>query len=213
MTSGYHETRFAEDRRRNVVWEALWRSYFSRHIGPEDCVLDLGAGRCEFINNVSAKRRIAVEMWPDFPALLEPGVEPIVGDIADLDAIESNSVDYAFASNVFEHVTQEHFAKALKALKRVLSEKGRLTILQPNYRFAAREYFDDYTHVSIWSHVSIADFLGANGYEVIDVKAKFLPLTVKSRLPVHPLLIRGYLASPVKPLAKQMLIVAAPKRG
>lgn len=211
MTSGYHETRFVEDKRRNIVWGALWRAYFSRHIDLEDCVLDLGAGRGEFINNVSAKRRIAVDMWPDFPALLAPGVEAIVGDIADLGAIANGSVDFAFASNVFEHVTQERFAAVLNALKRVLSKKGRLTILQPNYRYASREYFDDYTHVAVWSHLSIADFLNANGYDVIDVKPKFLPLTVKSRLPVHPLLVRAYLASPVKPLGKQMLIVAAPR--
>lgn len=212
MTTGYHETRFAEDKRRNVVWGALWRSYFSKHIGPEDCVLDLGAGRGEFTNNVTAKRRIAIDMWSGFPELMAPGVETIVGDIADLNAVADGSVDFAFASNVFEHVTQDHFAATLKGLKRVLSDKGRLTILQPNYRYAVREYFDDYTHIAIWSHVSIADFLEANGYEVVDIRPKFLPLTVKSRLPVHPFLIRSYLASPFKPLAKQMLIVAKPRR-
>lgn len=213
MSAGYHETRFAEDKRRDIVWAALWRAYFSRRIAPEDCVLDLGAGRGDFINNVKAKRRIAVDRWPDLPALLAPGVEAIVGDIADLDAIADGSVDFAFASNVFEHVTQGHFSAVLNALKRTLSAKGRLTILQPNYRYASREYFDDYTHISVWSHVSIADFLVANGYDVIDVKPKFLPLTVKSRLPVHSLLVRAYLDLPVKPLGKQMLIVAEPSRA
>jgi len=84
--------------------------------------------------------------------------------------------------------------------------------LQPNYRYCAAEYFDDYTHVTIWSHVSLADFLEANGFEVIEVRPRFLPLTVKSRLPVWPLLIGAYLASPVKPLGKQMLLVARPRR-
>ena len=40
---------------------------------------------------------------------------------------------------------------------------------------------------------------------------RFLPLTVKSRLPVSPLLIRAYLASPFKPWGKQMLVRAKPR--
>ena len=94
-----------------------------------------------------------------------------------------------------------------------LSARGSLTILQPNYRYAYREYFDDYTHVAIYSHVSLADLLSAQGWDVLDVRPRFLPLTIKSRLPVHPLLIRAYLASPIKPGgSKQMLIHARPRR-
>ena len=47
---------------------------------------------------------------------------------------------------------------------------------------------------------------------MIEVRPRFLPLTVKSRLPVWPFLIGAYLASPVKPLGKQMLLVARPRR-
>jgi hypothetical protein len=80
--------------------------------------------------------------------------------------------------------------------------------LQPNYRYAFREYFDDYTHITVWSHVSLADFLVANGFEIVELLPRFLPLTVKSRLPVWPFLIWAYLALPIKPLGKQMLVVA-----
>jgi hypothetical protein len=121
-------------------------------------------------------------------------------------------VDFAFASNLFEHVPQSNFAQTLDALRGKLSARGTLTILQPNYRYAYREYFDDYTHVAVYSHISLADFLTANGYEVLTIAPRFLPLTVKSRLPVSPLLIRAYLASPIKPMGKQMLITARPKR-
>ena len=51
--------------------------------------------------------------------------------------------------------------------RRKLSPNGSLTILQPNYRYAYREYFDDFTHVSIYSHVSLCDFLMANGFEIV----------------------------------------------
>ena len=85
-----------------------------------------------------------------------------------------------------------------------------LAILQPNYKRAYREYFDDYTHISVFSDVSICDFLEANQFRVIDRQPGFLPLSVKSRFPVIPALIRAYLLSPIKPFAKQMLIRSVP---
>ena len=45
-------------------------------------------------------------------------------------------------------------------------------------------------YVSVWSHVSLADFLVANGLEIVELRPRFLP-------PVWPLLIQAYLASPL----------------
>jgi hypothetical protein len=120
-------------------------------------------------------------------------------------------VDFAFASNLFEHLSQPALAEVLRGLRQKLSPRGSLTIVQPNYRYAYKEYFDDYTHVAVYSHIGLADFLTANGYEVLEVVPKFMPLTVKSRMPVSPWLIAAYLASPIKPLGKQMLLRARPK--
>jgi hypothetical protein len=88
-----------------------------------------------------------------------------------------------------------------------------LCLIQPNYRYSYKEYFDDYTHVTVFSHVSLQDFLTANDFRILDCRPRFLPLTIKSRLPVHPLLIRAYLASPLKPQGKQMLVLAEPVRS
>jgi SAM-dependent methyltransferase len=211
--SGYHASRLTEDPRRGAVWRALWRYFFSDRIGRHDCVLDLGAGYGDFINCVVARRRIAVDLWDGMRQHVAPGVETIVGPVHELDTIADGAVDYAFASNVFEHVPQEVLVKVLAALKRTFSVRGRLTILQPNYRYAFREYFDDYTHVSVYSHISLPDFLRANGWEVLEVRPRFLPLTVKSRLPTWPILIAAYLKSPFKPMGKQMLVVARPVRS
>jgi SAM-dependent methyltransferase len=208
----YHESRLTPDAKRDVVWQALWRFYFSGLVAPDDCVLDLGAGYGSFINHVVAKRRIALDVWPDLPRHLAPGVEAIVGPVTDLGFLADGSVDFAFASNLFEHIQQETFAGVLDALRAKISARGTLNILQPNYRYAFREYFDDYTHVAIYSHVSLVDFLTANGYEATLVVPRFLPLTVKSRMPVSPWLIAAYLASPIKPLGKQMFIRAKPRR-
>lgn len=212
MNAGYHESRLPPDERRDVLWQVLWQAFFSTRVAKEFCVLDLGSGYGQFINNTVARRRIAVDAWPEFTRHLAPGVEAIVANVTDLSGIDDGAVDYAFASNLFEHLTQVEFASVLKQLHAKLSSKGTLTILQPNYRYAYREYFDDYTHISIYSHLSLADFLTANGFEVIELQPRFLPLTIKSRLPVQPWLIRLYLSLPFKPLGKQMLVVARPKR-
>lgn len=213
MNDGYHGSRLAEDPKRAIVWKSLWRYYFQKRIGSEDMVLDLGCGYGDFINNVRSRHRVALDQWEDFPKYLESDVRPIVAPVTDLSTIEDGSIDYAFASNLFEHISQAAFGEVLSQLKCKISSRGTLAILQPNYRYATKEYFDDYTHVSIWSHISLADFLSANGYEVIEVHPRFLPLTVKSRLPVWPPLIGLYLRLPFKPLGKQMLLVARPKRN
>ncbi len=211
--NSYHATRFAADPRRDVLWRTLWRHHFAAQIGPDDCVLDLGSGYGSFINQVEARRRIAVDTWPGLPDHVAPGIEAVVGSVTELGFLDDGAVDFAFASNLFEHLPQDAFATALAQLRPKLSERGTLTILQPNWRYAYREYFDDYTHIAAWSHVGLCDFLEANAFEVTEVHPRFLPLTIKSRLPVWSILIRAYLVAPIKPAGKQMLVRARPKRA
>jgi SAM-dependent methyltransferase len=212
VIAGYHQSRLTPDARRDVVWRALWRYYFKRLVPSDGCVLDMGCGYGNFINHVVAKRRIALDCWPDFMLHLAPGVEPILANVTDLTPLPDVGIDFAFASNLFEHLPQMDFIRVLDALRPKLSARGTLNILQPNYRYAYREYFDDYTHITVYSHVSIADLLTANGYEVIELIPRFLPLTVKSRLPASAGLIGAYLASPIKPFGKQMMVRARPVR-
>jgi len=208
----YHESRLVPDQRRDVLWAILWRYCFSTMVKQTDCVLDLGSGYGNFINTVVARRRIAVDTWEGFPTHLASGIEHRVGSVTDLDFLDDGIIDFAFASNLFEHLTHEEFSTVLITLRRKLAKNGTLTIVQPNYRYAYREYFDDFDHKSIYSHISLADFLAANGYEVFHVEPRFMPLSIKGRLPVIPFLIRIWLASPFKPGGKQMLIRARPRR-
>jgi len=204
----YFQTRFVEDAQREVLWQTLCRYYFNRLINPEDCVLELGSGYASFINAVKARQRIAVDSWKGFPEYLASGIESHVGDVTNLEFLKPSSVNFAFASNLFEHVSQDAFASVLRQLKTALAPGGTLNVLQPNYYYAYREYFDDYTHRTVYSHRSMCDFLEAHGYEVMECHPRFLPLTLKSRLPVSPLLIRMYLALPWKPMGKQMFVRA-----
>jgi SAM-dependent methyltransferase len=200
------------DRKRARVWDALWRYHFRGLIRSDDCVLDLGCGHCDFINRVVARRRIALDISPDLGRHLVPGVEAHIGSVTDLSFLVDGSVDFAFASNLFEHISRQEFAAVLGQLRTKLNQDGTLVILQPNYRYAFRQYFDDPTHVTIYSHIGLGEFLTTNGYELLEVRPRFLPLTLKSRLPAWPILIRIYLWSPWHPLGKQMLLRAKPCR-
>jgi SAM-dependent methyltransferase len=206
--AAYFETRLPQDPRRTLLWQTLYDAYFKQFIPPAATVLDLGCGYGDFINAVTAKRRIAVDLWQGAREYIEPGVEHHVGPITDLSFLADESVDVAFASNVFEHLSRDEFLQVLEQLTRKLTRTGQLIIVQPNYRFAYREYFDDYTHVSVYSDLSMCDLLSARGFTVLDCVPRFLPLTIKSRMVVWPWLIRLYLRSPIRFLGKQMMIRA-----
>jgi SAM-dependent methyltransferase len=204
----YHETRLSYDYKREVLWKTLCRCHFQPLIAPDDCVLELGAGYGHFINNIRCADRIAIDQWEGMKKHLAPGVVAWTGSVTDLSSVENSSVNFVFASNLFEHLKQDEFAVVLHQLRTKLKPGGTLNILQPNYRFAYREYFDDYTHVAVYSDRSLSDFLAAQGFRVIDCRPRFLPLRVKSALPVWPILIQLYLILPFKPMGKQMLIRA-----
>jgi hypothetical protein len=90
--------------------------------------------------------------------------------------------------------------------------------MQPNFKYCSTTYFDDYTHIQIFTDASLLDFLEAYGFKVIGNYPKFMPVNMKStlrlNLPMLPLLVRSYLHSPFKPFAGQMLMVSQNlKRG
>jgi SAM-dependent methyltransferase len=204
----YHRNRFRADPRRRVVWQTLVDAVFQKEISAEAAVLDLGAGYGDFINSVKARRRLAVDCWAGMPAHLEEGVEGLVTTIDRLEKIADGSLDYVFSSNCFEHVPRNELLGCLAQLRDKMKPGARLTIVQPNYKHCVRQYFDDYTHVSIYTDQSLGDVLAAERFRVDRCIPRFLPLTMRNWIPAHPMLIRLYLASPIKPLARQMLISA-----
>lgn len=204
----YHRTRFQPDPRRHVLWQTLVACVFQKEIPPEAFVLELGGGYGEFINAVKARRRLAVDIWPGMLLHLDAGVEGLISSITQLGSLPENSVDYVFSSNCFEHVSQQDLVECLTQLRRKMKPGAMISIVQPNFKYCSREYFDDYTHITIYTAQGLSDLLAANGFRIVRCVPRFMPLTLKSRMPVHPLLIRLYLMSPLKPMAKQMLISA-----
>ena len=208
MTS-YHAAHLVEDPRRARVWQVLAR-YLAPHIGRDAHVVELGAGYCDWINNVQAARRVAVDMWPDLPAHTAPGVEPLVLDISNgLRSLGDAAFDVVLASNLLEHFAPDTAADVVRDVARLLRPGGRFILIQPNFRYAWRRYFDDYTHRSIFTDVSLPALLRAHGFQIVDVKPRFIPYSMQGvRIPIAGWLVKAYLMSPFKPAAGQMLVIA-----
>ena len=206
--NAYFQTRFSHVAGREQVWSAICR-YLERYMPVRGVVLDLGAGYCSFINGVRADEKHAVDLFPGFVKFAQPGVRTLVGRSSNLARLESGHFDVVFSSNMLEHLDRSEVHATLAEVRRILKPGGRFVIIQPNYRYCAREYFDDYTHTFVFSHVSLADLLAAEGFVVHAVIPRFLPLTMKSRLPQWRWAVALYLRLPVRPMAKQMLLVAA----
>jgi len=194
------------------VWSILWQSVFSRWVRPDDTVVDLGAGYCEFINAAAAKRRIAVDLNPDTAKVAAPGVEVHNESVSELGFLRDGEVDVVFTSNFFEHLpNKDVLTRTIKATFRVLRPGGTFIVMGPNIRFLPHLYWDYYDHHIALSDRSVCEALTMCGFQLRHVEPRFMPYTVKSMLPQWGWLIRGYLA--LRPLSskflgKQFLVVA-----
>jgi len=210
--SAYFRTRLAPNAHRAAVWNHL-ASYLQRWISPDAEVLELGAGWCDFANTITARRVVAMDLDPTVRRAAAEHVQAEVGDCTDLSRFESGSFDVVFASNLLEHLERPATAQLLAESARVLRADGILILLQPNFRLNPGGYFDDYTHVAIYTDRSLADYLSSQDWRIVQVFPRFLPLTLNSKGSALTFLVPWYLRSPIKPLAGQMLLIATPEAG
>jgi len=89
---------------RTQVWKILCRNYFSRYILPEYAVLDMGSGWGEFINNINATCKYAMDLNPDAKSRLDSDVHFLQQDCSQEWDIPENSLDIVFSSNFLESV-------------------------------------------------------------------------------------------------------------
>jgi SAM-dependent methyltransferase len=208
-----YRNRFAsESEQRQDIWAVLCAHFFQRWVPADAVVLDLAAGHCEFINNIRAGRRIAVDLNPDVTLHAAAGVQTYVLRSDDLVDIAEQSVDVVFISNFFEHISREAILATLVEVRRVLRPGGRLLVLQPNVRYCARDYWQFFDHITPIDDRALVEAFAATGYDVITNIPRFLPYTTKSRLPSGPALVKLYLRVPLawRVLGAQAFMVATP---
>jgi len=206
MDSGYFDSRFSDDSSRAKSWFYLCR-YFQKFIDSESTVLELAAGYCYFINQIEAKRKIAVDLFPDLKRYANMNVEAHIANATKLSFLTNKSVDVIFASNFLEHLDWGQLEELISEMIRLLKPGGRVILMQPNYRLAYKEYFDDYTHRTVFTDRSLSDWFESHDFICELSKPRFIPLTVKSRLGGFSKAIPIYIRSPWKPFAGQMLMV------
>jgi len=205
--ASYHMVHLSPDTVRLTLWRVL-AEYLSTYISPQAQVLELGAGYCCWINHVHAVHRVAVDIWDDMPRYADPEVQTIQHDLSKGLPTFGHPFDVILASNLLEHFAPDVASHLVADVFAHLQTKGRFIIIQPNFRYAYRSYFDDYTHRSIFTDASLPNLMRAHGFHIERVEPKFMPYSLReSRLPIRPWLIRAYLHSPFKPFAGQMLVI------
>ena len=207
--TGYHTAHLPEDPARAVVWKVV-ADHLSEWVPAGARVLEIGAGYCAWINSVVAARRVAVDIWPDVVRYANDGVEARVLDASrDLPTLGDAAFDVVLASNILEHFEPGVAAAVVDDVGRLLKPGGRFIIIQPNFKYAAKHYFDDYTHRSVFTDVSLPNLLRAHGFAIDRVDSRFLPYSMRgTKLPIRPWTVRAYLRSPFRPMAGQMLVIA-----
>ncbi len=176
---------------------ALHRLFFQKYIPEEAIVLEIGAGYCEFINNIKAKKKITLDLNSDVKKSAGDDAETVIVSSTDMKQIEKGSVDVVFANNFFEHLSKDDIVKTTGEVYSVLRTEGKFLILQPNIRFCFKDYWMFFDHITPLDDRSLSEVLELNGFEVVECKPKFLPYTTKSKLPKSILLLELYLRIPL----------------
>ncbi len=203
----YFETRYTYDPGRKEVWKAIVQD-LQKYINENNSVIDLGAGYGDFINLIKCRKKYAVDTDYEYTNYYSSEVEFIQSDSSNLQLIKEGSIDVVFASNLLEHLSKKQLIKTISEISRITHSGSALILIQPNYRYAYRNYFDDFTHVTIFTHISIQDWLMTNNFKTIRIVPRYLPLTMKSFLPKNYFLTKLYLLFPLKIMGGQMLIIA-----
>jgi SAM-dependent methyltransferase len=164
---------------RNEVWRVLTSNFFSTWIKPEHSVLDVGCGYGEFINNVEARERFAMDLNPAAKDHVSPSVQLIEQDCSAPWPVRNDTLDVVFSSNFFEHLpSKAALQHTLLEAHRCLRPGGRIIALGPNIRYLTGRYWDFFDHQLCLTEMSVSEVLLMTGFNVEEAIPRFLPYTM-----------------------------------
>jgi SAM-dependent methyltransferase len=212
MENNYFKIHLRGNRVRTIVWKELAR-YFDSYYLKRDSILEIGPGYCDFINKADFRIKVAVDISPEITKWASSDVITIVGQIPADYNLDYN-FDVIVCSNFFEHLDDFEFKSVLEFCFKALKPGGRMIIMQPNFSFCYKRYFDDYTHKKIFTNVSMRSHLLDHGFSILKEIPKFMPYSMDVVPKFIPLLVlkwtlRIYILSPLKPRGGQMFFVAS----
>jgi SAM-dependent methyltransferase len=199
QTATVYDLRFGERERsaKEGVWLEIGQFLQARYIPPDSVVLDIGTDAGYFIRNITAGERWASDLR-DTSAQMPPDVRFVCADGLSLaDVLPTGYFDLVFMSNYLEHLdSAESVIEQLRVARTLLKPGGRVVVLQPNIKLVGAAYWDFIDHrvpLTEESLVEAATFAGFHTRELIE---RFLPYSIKGRLPSHRLIVWAYLALP-----------------
>jgi SAM-dependent methyltransferase len=210
-----YERRFADSLAfRRQMWDVLCRQFFQRYVPAESTVVEIGAGYCEFINQIRAGRKIAVDLNPDTRRHAAADVTVITSSTSQIDGLDDGIADIVFASNFLEHLSRPDILATLREVHRLLKPGGRFLVLQPNIRYCKEDYWQFFDHITPLCERSLTEALEMTGFDVPYVLGRFLPFTTQGRLPNSIGLLKLYLKlRPVWHIFGQQSFFIATPRG
>jgi len=206
-----HRFNRTEHAQRVRLWKILCAYYFQKLISKDDTVVDVAAGRCEFINAIKCKRKIAVDLNVETKKYADKSVEVLKIDALKLTSKLGGKVNVVFMSNFLEHLgTKRDVLTLFNQVNKILVSSGRVIILQPNINLAKEKYWDFIDHHIALNDKSVVEALEVSGFEMERSIVRFLPYSTKSIFPISPVLVKIYLLLPafLRPFAGQSLFVA-----
>lgn len=210
----YYKVRFKDNEllKRRLLWKTLCFLFFQKYISKTDIVLDIGAGYCEFINNIKCYKKIALDLNPSTKRLANKDVEVLQINAFKIPFKFYGKVDIIFMSNFLEHLhSKEEVIELLSICNKILKKKGKLLLLQPNINLVKESYWDFIDHIIPLNTNCIKEALEIGGFKIEKFIEKFLPYSTKNRLlPKNKILIKLYLKIPsfIRPFAGQSFVLA-----
>lgn len=196
-----------------ALWKVLIDEFLQDYVPPKSTVLDIGGGYCEFINQIRAQEKCLIDLNPDSKLFADADVKVLNIDVLNLDNHTSftEQFDRIFISNFFEHLrNKEELVEIISFCFDALKPSGSLLVIQPNFKYSYKEYYDFIDHQLPITHLSLQELLQTVGFKVDVMIPKFLPFSTKGR-PTSTLLLKVYLKLPFlwRFLGGQMFVKAS----
>lgn len=215
--SKQYDLRFAANAAyRNRVWRVFCGEFFARFIARESAVLDVGAGWGEFINNIEAADRYAMDLNASAKEHLDPQVNCIRQDCSQPWQLAAGFLDVIFTSNFLEHLPDKaSVERTVAEAHRCLKPGGLLICMGPNVKYVTGAYWDFWDHQVPITEASCAELLSLNGFAIETCTSRFLPYSMSNGWNPPVSLVKWYLRLPLLwPLfGKQFLVVGRKPAG
>lgn len=196
-----------------ALWKVLIDEFLQGYVPSKSAILDIGGGYCEFINQIRAAKKCLIDLNPDSKLFANADVKVLNIDVLNLESHTSftGQFDRIFISNFFEHLrNKEELVEIISFCFDSLNSGGSLLVIQPNFKYSYKEYYDFIDHQLPITHLALQELLETVGFEIDVMIPRFLPFSTKGR-PASPWLLKVYLKLPFlwRFLGGQMFVKAS----